>query len=42
MEILVVQNRSRKATEKTAPRTVYSTGKGASAVGLTAAVQKDP
>ena len=31
-----------KYVEKTAPRTVYSTGKGASAVGLTAAVQKDP
>lgn len=31
-----------KYAEKTAPRAVYSTGKGASAVGLTASVQKDP
>ena len=28
--------------EKTAHRAVYTTGKGASAVGLTAAVHKDP
>ena len=28
--------------EKTAPRAVYTTGKGASAVGLTAGVHKDP
>lgn len=28
--------------EKTAQRAVYTTGKGASAVGLTAAVHKDP
>ena len=28
--------------EKTAPRAVYKTGKGASSVGLTAAVLKDP
>jgi DNA replication licensing factor MCM2 len=27
--------------EKTFPRTVYTTGKGASAVGLTASVHKD-
>jgi DNA replication licensing factor MCM2 len=31
-----------KYAEKTAPRSVYSTGKGASAVGLTASVHKDP
>ena len=31
-----------KYCEQTAPRAVYSTGKGASAVGLTAAVRKDP
>ena len=31
-----------KYAENTAPRAVYSAGKGASAVGLTASVQKDP
>jgi len=31
-----------KYAESTAPRAVYSTGKGASAVGLTASVHKDP
>ena len=31
-----------KYAEATAPRAVYSTGKGASAVGLTAGVHKDP
>lgn len=31
-----------KYAENTAPRAVYSTGKGASAVGLTAGVHKDP
>ena len=31
-----------KFVEKTAPRAVFTTGQGASAVGLTAAVHKDP
>lgn len=31
-----------KYSEKVAPRAVYTTGQGASAVGLTAAVRKDP
>lgn len=31
-----------KYTQKIAPRAVYATGKGASSVGLTASVQKDP
>lgn len=31
-----------KYTERIAPRAVYTTGKGASAVGLTAGVRKDP
>ena len=31
-----------KYSEKTSPRAVYTTGKGASAVGLTAGVHKDP
>jgi len=31
-----------KYTEKLAPRAVYATGKGATAVGLTASVRKDP
>jgi len=31
-----------KFVEKTAPRAVFTTGKGASAVGLTASVHKDP
>ena len=31
-----------KYVEKTAPRAVYATGKGASAVGLTAGVRMDP
>lgn len=31
-----------KYSEKIAPRAVYTTGKGASAVGLTAGVHKDP
>ncbi len=31
-----------KSIQKIAPRSVYATGKGASAVGLTAAVRQDP
>ncbi len=31
-----------KYMEKTAPRAVFTTGQGASAVGLTASVRKDP
>jgi DNA replication licensing factor MCM2 len=31
-----------KYVEKTAPRSIYATGQGASAVGLTAAVHRDP
>merc|ERR1711912_116546 len=31
-----------KYVEQTFPRSVYTTGKGASAVGLTAGVQRDP
>ncbi len=38
----VAKSQILKYTEKTAPRCVYTTGKGASAVGLTAAVSKDP
>lgn len=38
----VAKSQFLKYVEKTADRAVYTTGKGASAVGLTAAVHKDP
>ncbi len=38
----VAKSQFLKYIEKTAPRTVYATGKGATAVGLTAAVHRDP
>jgi DNA replication licensing factor MCM2 len=38
----VAKSQILKYVEKTAPRCVYTTGKGASAVGLTASVHKDP
>ncbi|KAL6761861.1 minichromosome maintenance protein 2 [Haematococcus lacustris] len=38
----VAKSQFLKYVEKTAARAVYTTGKGASAVGLTAAVHKDP
>ncbi|CAG9463626.1 unnamed protein product [Pedinophyceae sp. YPF-701] len=38
----VAKSQFLKYTEKTAQRAVFTTGKGASAVGLTAAVHKDP
>jgi DNA replication licensing factor MCM2 len=38
----VAKSQFLKYVEKTAPRAVYTTGKGASAVGLTAAVHRDP
>ncbi|CAL8466756.1 g6292 [Coccomyxa elongata] len=38
----VAKSQFLKYVEKVAQRAVYTTGKGASAVGLTAAVQKDP
>ena len=38
----VAKSQFLKYVEKTANRCVYTTGKGASAVGLTAAVHKDP
>lgn len=38
----VAKSQFLKYVEKTGQRTVYTTGKGASAVGLTAAVHKDP
>uniref|UniRef100_A0A7S3D6T3 DNA replication licensing factor MCM2 n=1 Tax=Palpitomonas bilix TaxID=652834 RepID=A0A7S3D6T3_9EUKA len=38
----VAKSQFLKYVEKTAPRAVFTTGKGASAVGLTASVRKDP
>mmetsp|Transcript_31878 Transcript_31878/g.5764 ORF Transcript_31878/g.5764 Transcript_31878/m.5764 type:complete len:97 (-) Transcript_31878:922-1212(-) len=38
----VAKSQFLKYVQKTAPRSVYTTGKGASAVGLTAGVHKDP
>jgi DNA replication licensing factor MCM2 len=38
----VAKSQFLKYVEKTADRAVYTTGKGASAVGLTAAVHRDP
>lgn len=38
----VAKSQILKYAEKTAPRAVYTTGKGASAVGLTAGVHRDP
>ena len=38
----VAKSQFLKYTQNTAPRCVYTTGKGASAVGLTAGVHKDP
>jgi len=38
----VAKSQFLKYTQQTAPRSVYTTGKGASAVGLTAGVHKDP
>jgi DNA replication licensing factor MCM2 len=38
----VAKSQFLKYVEKTATRAVYTTGKGASAVGLTAAVHMDP
>lgn len=39
---LILVDKLIRYVEKTGPRAVYTTGKGASAVGLTAAVHKDP
>lgn len=38
----VAKSQFLKYTQQTAPRCIYTTGKGASAVGLTAGVHKDP
>lgn len=42
MNSLILVDKLIRYIEKTGPRAVYTTGKGASAVGLTAAVHKDP
>ena len=38
----VAKSQFLKYVQKTAPRAIYTTGKGASAVGLTAGVHRDP
>lgn len=42
INIVILVDKFTRYVEKTGQRAVYTTGKGASAVGLTAAVHKDP